>query len=203
MRTIRVCVLLLSVGVAGAQQAVPQIEPGEQEGFQWVYRMRAYPLGYIPAGVDVRALRQIEEMERTRRPQRITGALSPESIGGNWEMVGPSPVLATFATSDLPAGGTNYFGGSIWAIAIDPANKNNVYIGGAGGGVWKSTNGGTTWTSLTDSMPWLSIGAVVIDPSNSNTVYAGTGWPFGLYGDGILKRSDAGATRTEEGGGVG
>ena len=50
-----------------AQQSLPAIQPGEEDGFQWILRQRAFPLGYIPAGVDVRALRQIEDMEWLRR----------------------------------------------------------------------------------------------------------------------------------------
>jgi uncharacterized repeat protein (TIGR01451 family) len=178
-----------------SQQIVPALDPGEQDGFQWMLRQRAFPLGYIPSGAGVRALRDIEAMERVRRPavkNSPIGAIA--SSGGNWTMVGPAPVLANFATADLPAGGTNYFGGSIWALAVDPRNKNTVYLGGAGGGVWKTTDGGTHWTSLTDGQPYLSIGSLAIAPSSPDTLYAGTGWPFGLYGDGILKTTDAGAT---------
>ncbi len=177
-----------------SKQPVPSLDPGEQDGFQFVVRQRAFPLGYVPAGVDVRALRRIESMERTRHPEERTGALSAAAIGGYWAPVGPTPVLANFATADLPPGGTNYFGGSIWALAVDPGNKDNVYLGGVGGGVWKTTDSGTHWSPLTDSLPWLSIGSLAIDPSNTNNVYAGTGGPFQLYGEGLLKSTDAGAT---------
>jgi hypothetical protein len=188
--------LIVTIAACAQPQQLPMLDPGEQDGFQYVVRQRAFPLGYVPSGVDVRALRRIEGMERASRPDLRTGVLPATAVTGSWVPIGPNPVLANFATADLPAGGTNYFGGSIWAFAVDSNHKNIVYCGGAGGGVWKSTDGGAHWSPLTDSMPWLSIGSLAIDPSNSNNVYAGTGWPFNLYGDGLLKSTDTGATWT-------
>ncbi len=138
----------------------------------------------------MRAIREMDNMPRMRsligRPLTLTG--------GTWNLVGPAPLLANFPTADSPAGGTNYFGGSVWALAVDPRTKDTVYLGGAGGGVWKTLDGGANWQSMTDTQPWLPIGAIALDPSNPNTVYAGTGGPFGIYGDGILKSVDAGST---------
>ena len=77
-----------------------------------------------------------------------------------------------------------------FAVALDPADPtgNTVYIGGAQGGVWKSTNAATTiannvtWSAVTDDQATLSIGSIVIQPGNSNpapsVILVGTGeWP--------------------------
>ncbi|MEZ4637737.1 MAG: hypothetical protein R2856_22735 [Caldilineaceae bacterium] len=84
------------------------------------------------------------------------------------------------------------------ALAIDPTDSNTVYLGSALGGVWKTTNGGDSWTPLTDDQASLASAAIVIDPADPNTIYVGTGEPTpGLdnyYGAGILKSTDGGQT---------
>lgn len=79
-------------------------------------------------------------------------------------------------------------------LAADPTNANVLYAGFGGGGLWKTTNGGASWTPLTDQQASLDIGAVALAPSNPSVVYAGTG-SFG-YGRGLLKSTDGGATWT-------
>jgi len=90
--------------------------------------------------------------------------------------------------------------GELMQLRLDPANVNVIYVGAAGGGVWKSADGGTTWTALTDSQSTLNTGALAIAPSNSSIIYAGTGDGTGstqsFYGKGVLKSTDAGITWT-------
>ena len=65
----------------------------------------------------------------------------------------------------------------VTAIAINPNNPNIIYIGTAGGGVWRTRNGGTAWTPLFDRELALGVGepaAVAIDPNNTDVVYVGT-----------------------------
>src|SRR5437016_6790269 len=91
--------------------------------------------------------------------------------------------------------------GRVTALAVDPRNSEVVYLGSAVGGVWKTTDGGTIWTPLTDTQASLSVGSIALDPSNPDTVYVGTGEDdFGgdnYYGAGILKSTDCGATWTQ------
>ena len=119
---------------------------------------------------------------------------------GVWTPIGPSPTI------DGGTGYTEPTGGRITSIAADPNDPNTLYIGGAGGGVWKTSDGGMTWTSLTDGMPSLFMGALAVAPSNSQVIYAGTGEAnfgpskkrinrFNIYsGRGILKSTDGGQT---------
>jgi uncharacterized protein (TIGR03437 family) len=179
---------------AQTPQQEPDLQKGEDRGFEWMYRQRAFPLGRIPAGVGWRALQQLDRLKQQQRA-RPTALRGPKAaVANTWTPIGPQPMLATFDTADLPAGRTRDFGGSVQAWAVDPRSKDTVYLGGSSGGVWKTTDGGNTWASLTDNQPWLPIGSFAIDPSNPDTVYAGTGWPWGLYGEGILKTTNAGAT---------
>ena len=71
--------------------------------------------------------------------------------------------------------GPAFMSGRIADIAIDPKNENTWYVAVGSGGVWKTTNAGTTWKPLTDSQPFYSTGAITLDPNNSQIVWLGTG----------------------------
>src|SRR5262249_41971512 len=112
-----------------------------------------------------------------------------------WTAVGPAPIAATGYAGGQP------FSGKINAVAPDPTNANVIYIGASLGGVWKTTDGGHTWTPLTDNQPSLSIGAVALAPSTPKIIYVGTGDTTNsgnaFYGRGILKSTDGGSTWTQ------
>ena len=115
-------------------------------------------------------------------------------VNNTWVPIGPGPING----SQIPGRGPST--GRIDGIAADPTNPNVIYIAAAGGGVWKTTDGGTTWTPLTDDQPSLVMGAIAVAPSNPNVIYAGTGEADNaldsFYGHGILKSTDGGATWT-------
>ena len=83
---------------------------------------------------------------------------------------------------------------------IDAVNSNTdiIYVGAASGGVWKTENGGTTWSSIFDAQPILNIGSIAIQQSNPSVVWVGTGEgnPRNSInlGEGIYKSLDAGKT---------
>ena len=94
--------------------------------------------------------------------------------------------------------GPGNFSGRVTSIAVDPNNINNIFVGTAGGGVFKSTNKGTSWTAVTENLPNLTITKVAMSAANSNVVYAGTGDTFANdgVGDGIYKSTNAGSSWT-------
>jgi len=98
-----------------------------------------------------------------------------------------------------PVGPTN-IGGRCTALAVHPTNPDLVYIGAAGGGVWRSDDAGKTWTSQWHDQPVLNIGALAIDPKNPDTVYCGTGEANGsadsYSGVGLFRTQDGGKTWT-------
>ena len=92
--------------------------------------------------------------------------------------------------------GPAFTSGRIADIAIHPENENTWYVAVGSGGVWKTTNSGTTWTPIFDGQKSYSIGCVTIDPNNSHTIWVGTGENVGGrhvgFGDGIYKSEDDG-----------
>jgi photosystem II stability/assembly factor-like uncharacterized protein len=82
-------------------------------------------------------------------------------------------------------------GGRVTAVA-GATDPNTYYFGAPGGGVWKTTDGGQTWSPMFDKERVASIGALAIAPSDSNVLYVGTGEQ--TRGNGVYRSSDAGAT---------
>ncbi len=135
----------------------------------------------------------------------------PSSLStATWMPLGPVPLA-----SDATGNGTQDYhqvSGRATAVAIDPADAtgNTVYIGGAQGGVWKSTNAASNtansvdWTPVTDDQATLSIGAIAIQPGNTDpaqtVILAATGEADNsadsYFGLGILLSTNAGGTWT-------
>src|SRR5690242_8908189 len=94
--------------------------------------------------------------------------------------------------------GPAVMGGRIDDFAVVESNPNIVYVGTASGGVWKTTNNGTTWTPVFDKEGVSTIGDIAIAPSDPAVVWVGTGEPnnrqSSSWGDGIYKSLDAGKT---------
>jgi photosystem II stability/assembly factor-like uncharacterized protein len=94
-------------------------------------------------------------------------------------------------------------GGRVADIAVDPADRMVWYLAMASGGVWKTTNAGTTWTPVFDDQQSYSIACVVIDPKNPSIVWVGTGENNAQRsvsrGDGVYKSEDGGRSWTRMG----
>ena len=112
----------------------------------------------------------------------------------NWTSVNPTGLVYQVT-------GANHISGRTNSIAFHPTDPLTLYIASAGGGVWKTTDGGATFQVLTDNLTSLSCGAVAVDPGNGSIVYVGTGEQnYSLdsyYGDGVFKSTNAGATWTK------
>ena len=92
-------------------------------------------------------------------------------------------------------GGYNGMGRAT-SIAFHPTNPEIYYVGAPIGGIWKTTDGGLTYSALGDSLPYVSVGNICINPLNPDIIYITIGdhngwWNYGL---GVYKSSDAGLT---------
>ena len=137
-----------------------------------------------------------------------TSNISQVQGGFVWKPLGYSGVAncgvvpLSYSPSDPwnPISG-NLCSGRVTSIATDPSNPNTLYLGSASGGVWKSTDGGSSWTPLTDSLYPLAVGSIAVDLNG--VVYVGTGEGNnnvdGHFGEGILKSSDGGITWVRKG----
>jgi photosystem II stability/assembly factor-like uncharacterized protein len=89
-------------------------------------------------------------------------------------------------------------GGRALAVTGVSGDPETYYFGAVAGGVWKTANGGLTWTPMTDKTGIMSVGAIAVAPSDSNVIYVGTGESCIRgnisYGDGMYKSLDGGKT---------
>ncbi|MGB9912526.1 MAG: WD40/YVTN/BNR-like repeat-containing protein, partial [Candidatus Kapaibacteriota bacterium] len=101
-----------------------------------------------------------------------------------------------FDNIKLRAIGPAVFGGRVSDIAVNPYNKKEFYVAVASGGVWKTTNSGTTFFPVFDTYGSFSIGCIAIDSKNPNVVWVGTGENNSQrsvsWGDGVYKSIDGG-----------
>ncbi|MDJ0840917.1 MAG: glycosyl hydrolase [Acidobacteriota bacterium] len=104
----------------------------------------------------------------------------------------------TFAGLKMRNIGPALMAGRISDIAIDHTDRATWYVAVGSGGVWKTTNAGTTWSTIFDKQGSYSIGCVTIDPNRPEVVWVGTGENVGGrhvgYGDGIYRSMDSGKT---------
>ncbi|HEY7281104.1 MAG TPA: hypothetical protein VID47_05855 [Actinomycetota bacterium] len=143
----------------------------------------------LPYNARLTAIRRLEH----QRADRGKGGAGPA-----WTALGPDPI---------PNGQTNPtrpVSGRVTAIAVDPADPNDVYVGTAQGGLYRSRDGGSTWTAMMDDAATLAIGSLAFAPSDPSVLYVGTG-EGNLSGDsyagvGLYRFDDAnGASPTMHG----
>lgn len=120
--------------------------------------------GFDTAQQDSRtnSILEMERSEQRLRRERREANLPEEAA---WIPLGPAPI---------PVGSTSY-SGRVSAIAVHPTDPSIAYVGTAQGGLYRTLNGGSTWTQLMDGALTLAIGAVAISPSDPTTVFVGTG----------------------------
>ncbi len=119
-------------------------------------------------------------------------------------MGSPTPTPGPpFANMSWRAIGPAAAGGRVTGVAGSATDPKLYYVGAAGGGVWRSTNGAQTWDSVFDKESVAAIGAVTIDPVDNKIVWVGTGEANPRndvsYGDGVYKTTDGGDTWTNVG----
>lgn len=148
----------------GRAPFVPDTDPvfsGKIEGMKAM--AEAFRRGYAQKPM-VRAYERLyprlypfDHAYETRPAFPVAAKGRPETVP-SWTFLGPT---------NIP--------GRITALVRHPSDPGTLYVGGADGGVWKTTDAGNNWTALTDFMTTLSIGSLAMNPQNPNELWAGAG----------------------------
>lgn len=175
------------------EEAEEETAGADKQMNMW-FLSRAYPEPYNLGAKYERAWDQYHEIKKQSQ------LASRGSSFSNWASLGPS------------VDGLGRIGGRVKCLAIDPNNSNNLWVGSASGGIWKSTDAGANWTLVPTGLNVLGVSSILVDPANSNIIYAGTGEVYrvdtsnigfnvwktrGTYGIGIIKSVNGGATWTK------
>lgn len=179
-------VLGACVKIAKSDQsaAVPFNEPKTENEFEgdselrqeWFLQQRMYPFDSLPEDARKRAW--------DSRPADAEDSLLG---GGQWQPIGPNPTDSYFPNN------WGMTSGRINAVTVSPADAQLILIGGATGGIWRSTNGGGSFTPVSDNHVDLAVGSIAFAPSDPNIVYAGMGDKgAGYIGTGVLKSTNSG-----------
>jgi len=166
-------------------------EGGYQQFKRWEAFMkpRVYPTGEF---FDPEILVKEHQKQKASTARMV---IHPPHTAANWTFLGPTSIPQN-------GGGT----GRVNCIRFDPSNTNTVYIGAASGGVWKTTNNGTNWTSNTDYLDALSVADIAINPRYTDSVFVATGDGYGYengsyndfwggtYSAGVMVSGDGGQT---------
>lgn len=139
---------------------------------------RVYPKGDLKLAGRARAYEEFQKY-KAEHPEYFAN-----DRASNWVPLGPT---------GAPAGGG---AGRVNRVRFDPTNSNTVFACTPSGGLWKSTNSGTSWANLTDNLAVIGCTDVAIDPTNTNIMYLATsdGDAGDTYSIGVLKSTNGGAT---------
>jgi hypothetical protein len=107
-----------------------------------------------------------------------------------WQQIGPTTNVEQNGYAEYPGLGR------VNVVAVDANSTNTMYAGACAGGVWKTTDGGTTWVAKTDNFAGLGVTDIIIDPNNSSIIYMATGDEDAQHisSIGVFKSTDAGDT---------
>ncbi len=140
------------------------------------YEQRAFPFKHIPSTARIKAIEDAQKLLLNKFDNEYLLAQEPE-----WRCIGPYNI-----------------GGRVRTVVHHPTHDSVVYIGAAAGGIWKTTDGGKSWTPIFDNENSISMGALAIDHNNPEILYAGTGEAANnidsYLGSGMYKSTDGGNT---------
>ncbi len=150
----------------------------EQHPNEWMTLNRMYP----HSEMDYQAIQKAREQAFVQ----INSTIEARQNQPEWTLLGPENI-----------------GGRITDLAISPDNDQHIYAACSVGGLFKSTDQGSTWNNVTDGFDVeLSVGNMAIAPSNGSRIYLGTGEANGsatsgaFFGNGVFRSDDAGESWT-------
>ncbi|MFI5173131.1 MAG: hypothetical protein ACHQFW_12120, partial [Chitinophagales bacterium] len=141
------------------------------EALAYLSQINAYPKADVENGKYYAAFMQYQELI----------SHSEQNRSSDWENIGPNNV-----------------GGRTISLAMDPVDTGTIYLGSAGGGLWKSTTGGIgtdAWEYIKTGFPVVGVGAIAINPGDNNEIFIGTGetYAYGISTNGLITRTERGS----------
>jgi autotransporter-associated beta strand protein len=193
--------LVYSITFGGGLAGFPQtltgaLAPGSPGGGISVLRATAGSGGTIVASGASLSLEGNLSIAGEPLQVQGSGLASASSLTPQWFPIGPDSV------SGGAIAGNGAVSGRVTGVAVDQSDPtgNTIYISTAGGGAWKTINGGQTWQPLFDGDAAIFSGAIAIAPSDPRVIYLGTGEANNsgdsFYGTGVYKSTDSGQTWT-------
>ncbi len=153
---------------------------GKGSGYKLYQRWAYSAKRKMDANGNLRSEAEVENAYVKFRKNYAPKLNKSSNTDGQWEELGPVNWLS---------GGNRSSGtGRIVSIAVEKENQNLIYAGSPGGGLWKSTDAGASWTPVGDQLTNMFIWSVAIDPGNNDVVYHGNS-----SGD-VYKSNDGGQT---------
>ncbi|HXS35814.1 MAG TPA: T9SS type A sorting domain-containing protein [Flavipsychrobacter sp.] len=154
----------------------------------WYWQQHLDANGYM-----VSPIKTFEEWRIYNEKMNVANKLARTTTdNSNWVFQGPNIVDSTDSVYESQSPGI----GRINVVAFHPTDANTFWIGSPGGGAWKTTDNGMSWTCMTDKLPLISVSDIVINPKNPSTIYLCTGDKDAsdYYSIGVLKSTDGGNT---------
>jgi photosystem II stability/assembly factor-like uncharacterized protein len=159
----------------------PPIAEDPEGRADWFLDQRLYPQNTLPAEA------RREAWDSISLQGIATASVAPAAAA--WKTIGPGPTHSAYPSN----WGTT--SGRINAVAVSPSNAQIVLAGSSTGGLWRSTNAGTSFAPVSDDQVDLAVGSIAFAKSDTSVVYAGMGdIKLGYLGSGVLKSTDAGRT---------
>lgn len=158
---------------------------------------RVYPSGDLSQLSNTwKNFEEFLQQEAANKSLNAQSQQSSLSSSSTWTAMGPMGPMNGVATNGFPrkAGRDNF-------IAFHPSNPNIFWAGSPSGGLWKTTDGGLTWSTNTDNLSVIGCTDLAIDPTNPNIMYlaTGDGYAGDTYCIGVLKSTDGGLTWNNSG----
>lgn len=168
--------------------------PGEAKLKHWM-RWAWYMSGRL--GPDGEFVNITDHLYRAHK--QLNSMPAYRNSNSEWSITGP--VESSYGNGFNGINGL----GRVDRIAFHPSNGNTIYIGTPSGGLWRTTDGGNSWTPLTDFLPSVGISGIVVSHANPNVVYVLTGDGDANLGGGFVKdfgylRPSAGVFKSTDGG---
>ncbi len=154
------------------------------------YKPYAREIDFINERVSDKSLFNPNALYIEWKKQKDNYKNAEKNSSANWVSLGPINTPINLSNNKKRGNGR------VNCITFDPVDANIIWIGSPAGGLWKSIDGGSNWTTNTDDLPVIGVSHIAIDPNNNQIMYIVTGDAYATdtYSIGVLKSTDSGNT---------